>query len=110
MLALVWMAGPLSGTLIQPYVGIMSDNCRRRWGRRRPFIVGGALVTSAALVILSWTREIVALLLLLFGVSVASSAGSMTCQMFAIALVYLLDFAINTGRIHRKNFLRNTPC
>ena len=110
VLALVWMAGPLSGTLIQPYVGIMSDNCRHKWGRRRPFIAGGALVTSAALVILSWTREIVASCLLLFGVSTGSPAGSAACQVFAIALVYLLDFAINTGEICRKTFLRNASC
>ena len=49
MLALVWIAGPLSGTLVQPYVGMKSDNCRMRWGRRRPFIVGGAIATITAI-------------------------------------------------------------
>ncbi|VUC28335.1 unnamed protein product [Clonostachys rosea] len=32
LMALVWIAGPLTGTLVQPYVGMLSDNCRLRWG------------------------------------------------------------------------------
>ena len=32
--------------LIDPFVGNLSDNCRGRWGRRRPFMVGGAIATG----------------------------------------------------------------
>ena len=38
-LAFVWIAGPLSGVLVQPYVGAKSDRCTCRFGRRRPFMV-----------------------------------------------------------------------
>lgn len=39
--ALVWLAAPLCGVVVQPIVGILSDRTRSRWGRRKPFIVGG---------------------------------------------------------------------
>jgi len=38
-LSLVWMAGPFSGVIVQPLVGMMSDRCKFKWGRRRIFIV-----------------------------------------------------------------------
>ena len=67
MLALVWIAGPLSGVLVQPYVGLKSDNCRITWGKRRPFIIGGAIATIASLMLLGWAREIIAVFGKLFG-------------------------------------------
>lgn len=39
--ALIWLAAPLCGVVVQPIVGILSDRTRSRWGRRKPFIVGG---------------------------------------------------------------------
>lgn len=39
--ALVWLAAPLCGVVVQPIVGILSDRTRSRWGRRKPFIIGG---------------------------------------------------------------------
>lgn len=41
--ALVWLAAPLCGVAVQPIVGILSDRTRSRWGRRKPFIVGGTI-------------------------------------------------------------------
>jgi solute carrier family 45 protein 1/2/4 len=95
MLALVWIAGPLSGVLVQPYVGLKSDNCRITWGKRRPFIVGGALATIASLMLLGWAREIVAGISSLFGADDESYAVRTSTMIFAILLVYVLDFAIN---------------
>ncbi|WFD44679.1 hypothetical protein MPSI1_003349 [Malassezia psittaci] len=53
MTSVVLMAGPLSGLLVQPIVGIFSDHCTSRWGRRRPFILGGLLLCLAALLSLA---------------------------------------------------------
>lgn len=36
-------AGPISGFVVQPVVGVWSDGCRARWGRRRPFILAGTI-------------------------------------------------------------------
>lgn len=98
MLALVWIAGPLSGVLVQPYVGMKSDNCRIHWGKRRPFIVGGALATIVSLMILAWTREIVAGFLGIFGVGGDSQGVKYTTMFFAVLFVYVLDFAINVSK------------
>lgn len=50
-LPVLWIAGPATGVLVQPIVGYLSDRTRSRWGRRRPFVVIGALAASAALVL-----------------------------------------------------------
>jgi solute carrier family 45, member 1/2/4 len=97
LMALVWIAGPLSGTLVQPYVGMLSDNCRVSWGKRKPFMLGGAAATIVSLMILSWTKDIVGGLLSLFGADPASEGVKVTTIVFAVIWVYILDFAINTG-------------
>jgi solute carrier family 45 protein 1/2/4 len=95
LLALVWIAGPLSGVVIQPYVGIKSDGCRSKWGKRRPFIVGGAAATVLSLIILAWTREIMSWTLGIFGAGPDSDVVKTAVMLFAVMLVYVLDFSIN---------------
>jgi len=36
-------SGPISGFIVQPVVGVWSDGCHSKWGRRRPFILAGAI-------------------------------------------------------------------
>lgn len=98
LLAFVWIAGPLSGALVQPYVGIMSDNCRVAWGKRKPYMVAGAAATMVALVALAWAKEIVSGVLGSLGCDTASYGVKVTAIIFAIVFVYILDFAINTGK------------
>ncbi len=44
-LPLLNIAGPITGLLIQPLIGAMSDKTwHPKWGRRKPFILGGATV------------------------------------------------------------------
>ncbi|CAI6333433.1 unnamed protein product [Periconia digitata] len=95
LLALVWIAGPLSGTLVQPYVGMKSDDCRIRWGRRRPFILGGTLATIFSLMVLAWAKEIVTGFFGLFGAESQSTLVVNGVIFFAVLFVYVLDFAIN---------------
>lgn len=97
LMALVWIAGPLSGTLVQPYVGMLSDNCRISWGKRKPFMLVGAAATIVSLMFLAWTKDIVAAFLGLFGADPASNGVKVTTIVVAVIWVYVLDFAINTG-------------
>ena len=46
---------------MQPVVGILADSSTSKWGRRRPFMVGGALIVGVFLVVLGWTSEIVSM-------------------------------------------------
>lgn len=98
LMALVWIAGPLSGTLVQPYVGMLSDNCRIRWGKRKPFMIGGAVATIISLMCLAWTKEIVGGFLGLFGAAPDSKFVKVSIIVVAVTWIYVLDFAINTGR------------
>lgn len=58
VLSLVWLAGPLSGTIGQPIVGMLSDGSSSQFGRRRPFIIMGSLLTVSCLLGLSHTRVV----------------------------------------------------
>ena len=47
---LLWIAAPLTGLLIQPIIGYMSDRTWSvRWGRRRPYFLIGAILSSLAI-------------------------------------------------------------
>ncbi|EKV02077.1 MFS transporter [Leptolyngbya sp. PCC 7375] len=51
-LPLLWLAAPMSGLLIQPVIGYWSDRTHTPLGRRRPYFLGGALLSSIALILL----------------------------------------------------------
>lgn len=48
----LWAAGPVTGLLVQPIVGYLSDRTWCRLGRRRPYFLAGALLSATALVVL----------------------------------------------------------
>ncbi len=45
----LWLAGPITGLIIQPIIGSMSDRTWNRLGRRRPYFLAGAILASIAL-------------------------------------------------------------
>ena len=49
---ILWIAAPVTGLIVQPIVGYMSDNTWTRLGRRRPYFLFGAIGASIALVFL----------------------------------------------------------
>jgi maltose/moltooligosaccharide transporter len=49
---LLWLAAPLTGFLVQPVIGAMSDRTWNRFGRRRPYFLVGAILSSLALVLM----------------------------------------------------------
>lgn len=49
---MLWIAAPLTGLLVQPIIGYMSDKTWSvKWGRRRPYFLVGAVLSSLALFI-----------------------------------------------------------
>jgi solute carrier family 45 protein 1/2/4 len=97
LLAWVWVAGPLTGTIVQPYIGIRSDNCRSRWGRRKPFIAIGGATTVICLLALAWVRELTGSIFAVFGADQKSDTVKSASIIGAIILMYCHDFGINTG-------------
>src|SRR5580704_6085302 len=51
-LAFLWLAAPVTGVIIQPLIGQSRDRMRTRLGRRRPFILAGAILASLALILM----------------------------------------------------------
>src|SRR6516225_869363 len=51
-LAILWLAAPVTGVIIQPLIGQSSDRVWTRLGRRRPFILAGAILASLALILM----------------------------------------------------------
>jgi maltose/moltooligosaccharide transporter len=49
LIPLLWLAGPVSAMLAHPIIGFMSDRTWTRMGRRRPFMLGGAICSAIAL-------------------------------------------------------------
>src|SRR5829696_2763042 len=45
----LWLAGPITGLIVQPIIGSMSDRTWNRLGRRRPYFLVGAILASVAL-------------------------------------------------------------
>lgn len=90
--SVVWIAGPLSGIITQPIVGVLADSNKSRWGRRRPYIFIGTIIVSASLLLLGWTREIVAWLL-----PIDSDFRRKVTIFLAVLALYVTDFAINAG-------------
>lgn len=51
-LAILWIAAPLTGLLVQPIVGYFSDRTWGPLGRRRPYFLVGAVLTTLALLVM----------------------------------------------------------
>jgi maltose/moltooligosaccharide transporter len=47
---MLWLAAPLTGLIVQPIIGHMSDHTWGRLGRRRPYFLTGAILSSLALI------------------------------------------------------------
>lgn len=51
----LWLAGPITGLLVQPLIGAMSDRTTHRLGRRTPYFLLGALICSLGLLLMPFS-------------------------------------------------------
>lgn len=54
-LPLLWLAGPMTGLIVQPIIGAMSDRTVSRWGRRTPYFLIGAILCSIGLLLMPFS-------------------------------------------------------
>jgi len=73
-LPILLLAGPLTGLLVQPIVGAMSDRTLSRWGRRTPYFVAGAIMCSVGLLFMPFSSSL----------------------MMAVSMLWLMDVGNNT--------------
>jgi MFS family permease len=80
LLGLVTVIGGLASMITAPIAGVLSDESRWRWGRRRPFLVLGVLLNAVALLALvgatTWTGFLFAVLAVRFFANLASGPYS----------------------------------
>ena len=58
-LPMLWLAGPITGLVIQPIIGAISDGTwSPKFGRRKPFFLIGALISSVALIAMPFSSSI----------------------------------------------------
>ena len=75
-LPLLWLAGPVTGLLVQPIIGAISDRTwSPRFGRRKPFFMWGALIGSVAVMFMPYVPEL----------------------WMVVGLFWILDAAMNTA-------------
>ncbi|KAF8329729.1 uncharacterized protein EI90DRAFT_3155165 [Cantharellus anzutake] len=89
--ACTFLAGPLSGLLIQPLMGSYADASRSRYGRRRPFMLGGSAICAAAMLLLGFSKPLGSLF---FG---QTATGNTITIILAVVALYVIDFSINAG-------------
>jgi solute carrier family 45 protein 1/2/4 len=121
--SLVWVAGPLSGLVMQPIVGIVADRSRSKWGRRRPYMVAGTVVVILCMLLLGWTAEFVSFFAgkptpmpgsegKKHGGSNVKAPMDATLQTLTVFLavlsIYGVDFAINAVQASARSLIVDT--
>lgn len=91
---LIWLAGPFTGMVVQPLIGALSDNTKSRYGRRRPYLLVGALVASLALWLFPNSGNIANFVSNIFGVSFPVWSG----LLIAAILIWVIDACINIAQ------------
>ena len=61
-LPMFWIVAPLVGMIVQPIIGYYSDRTWNRMGRRKPFFLVGAILSSFALLLLPNSGNFTAIL------------------------------------------------
>ncbi|KAI0658261.1 MFS general substrate transporter [Cubamyces menziesii] len=88
--AIVFLAGPISGLVVQPLIGVLADNSKSRFGRRRPYMVFGCIICTAAMLLLGYTRPFASIFL-----PNPSTANDILTIWLAIIALFTIDFSIN---------------
>lgn len=55
---LLWLAGPMTGLIVQPIIGAMSDRTHSRLGRRTPYFLIGAIICSISLFLMPYSSAL----------------------------------------------------
>ena len=109
-LSLFWLAAPIAGMIVQRMIGMLSDDSWTKLGRRRPYIFGGALISTIALMLmpncprfLAFAPLIMGAMLLLF----MDLSFNVTMQPFRALVSDMLDDSQKTKGYVIQTFLIN---
>ena len=91
---LIWLAGPFTGMVVQPLVGAMSDKTVSPFGRRRPYLLGGAIIASLALWIFPNSASVADILRNITGLDL----HPLTALLIAAIMIWVIDACINIAQ------------
>lgn len=81
-LSFFWLVAPITGLLVQPIIGHLSDHTWGKWGRRKPYFLLGALLTAVGLVFLPNSASV-------------TTVMAANVLVLAVAFLALMDASIN---------------
>lgn len=67
------IAGPLTGLIVQPIIGVMSDRTGGKWGRRTPYFLIGAMMCAAGLFLMPLSSAVIMAFSLMFLLDVGNN-------------------------------------
>ena len=91
---LIWLAGPFTGMIVQPIIGTLSDKTNTKFGRRRPYLLGGAILASLAL----WAFPNSALIAKLFGDTFSVVLAPWAGLLVAAIMIWIIDACLNIAQ------------
>ena len=94
LFGLIWLAGPFTGMVVQPVIGALSDKTTSPFGRRRPYLLGGALLSALALWALPNSELITNFILSTLHIKFPALAA--LC--FAAVMIWILDACVNIAQ------------
>ncbi len=109
-LSYFWLAAPLAGMVIQPIVGMFSDGTWTRFGRRIPYILGGAIISTMALLLMPNCPVLLAFAPLAMGAFILlfmDLSFNVTMQPFRALVADMLDDSQKTQGYVVQTFLIN---
>lgn len=109
-LSLFWLAAPIAGMVVQPIVGMLSDDSWTKLGRRKPYIFGGAIISTIALMLMPNCPKLLAFSPLLMGAMLLlfmDLSFNVTMQPFRALVSDMLDDSQKTRGYVIQTFLIN---
>lgn len=91
---LIWLAGPVTGMLVQPIIGELSDKTHTIFGKRRPYLFAGALFASLALWAFPNSALIWEKLSATFGLPQLAFGG----LIIAAIMIWIIDACVNAAQ------------
>lgn len=109
-LSYFWLAAPVAGMIIQPIIGLFSDGTWTRFGRRIPYILGGAVISTIALLLMPNCPTLLAFAPLAMGAFILlfmDTSFNVTMQPFRALVSDMLDDSQKTQGYVVQTFLIN---
>lgn len=90
LFGLIWLAGPFTGIVVQPIIGALSDNTETPFGRRLPYLMGGAILGAIGLFLLPNSQNIASL----FG----QATPWWGALFIAAIMIWVIDACVNAAQ------------